>query len=56
MKIDRLELFHVALPLISPWRTAYGEDSVVESVLCRMSCGSVDAWGESCPLDGISGH
>ena len=50
MQIDRIELFHVAMPLISPWRTAYGEDSVVESVLCRMSSGSVDAWGESCPL------
>ena len=50
MNIDRIELFHVAMPLISPWRTAYGEDSVVESVLCRMTSGSVDAWGESCPL------
>ncbi|RLS51672.1 MAG: o-succinylbenzoate synthase [Planctomycetota bacterium] len=50
MRIDRIELFHVAMPLISPWRTAYGEDAVVESVLCRMSSGSVDAWGEACPL------
>ena len=50
MRIDRIELFHVAMPLISPWRTAYGEDSVVESVLCRMTSGSVEAWGESCPL------
>ncbi len=50
MKIDRIELFHVAMPLLTPWRTAYGEDSVVESVLCRMSSGSVSAWGESCPL------
>ena len=50
MRIDRIELFHVAMPLISPWRTAYGEDAVVESVLCRMTSGSVEAWGESCPL------
>lgn len=50
MRIDRIELFHVAMPLISPWRTAYGEDDVVESVLCRLSSGSVFAWGESCPL------
>ncbi len=50
MKIDRIELFHVAMPLISPWRTAYGEDAVVESVLCRMTSGAVQAWGESCPL------
>ncbi len=50
MRIDRIELFHVAMPLISPWRTAYGEDADVHSVLCRMSCGSVSAWGESSPL------
>jgi O-succinylbenzoate synthase len=50
MKIDRIELFHVAMPLISPWRTAYGEDAAVHSVLCRMTSGSTDAWGESSPL------
>jgi O-succinylbenzoate synthase len=48
--IDRIELFHVAMPLISPWRTAYGEDAEIHSLLCRMSSGSVDAWGESSPL------
>jgi O-succinylbenzoate synthase len=50
MRIDRIELFHVAMPLISPWRTAYGEDAAVESVLCRMTSGSAHAWGESSPL------
>jgi len=38
------------MPLISPWRTAYGEDADIHSVLCRMTSGSVDAWGESSPL------
>ena len=50
MRIDRIELFHVAMPLISPWRTAYGEDAAIHSVLCRLSSGSVDGWGESSPL------
>lgn len=50
MKIDRIDLYHVAMPLISPWRTAYGEDAEVHSVLCRMESGSVSAWGESTPL------
>ena len=50
MRIDRIELFHVAMPLIYPWRTAYGEDADVHSVLCRITSGSVDAWGESTPL------
>ena len=50
MKIDRIELFHVAMPLIYPWRTAYGEDHEINGVLCRMSSGSVDGWGESVPF------
>ncbi len=50
MKIDRIELFHVAMPLIYPWKTAYGEDAAIHSVLCRMTSGSVDGWGESAPF------
>jgi O-succinylbenzoate synthase len=38
------------MPLIYPWRTAYGEDAAVHAVLCRMTSGSVSAWGESSPL------
>ena len=49
MKIERIELFHVAMPLLAPWRTAYGEDSTIHSVLCRIRSGSVDAWGEAAP-------
>src|SRR6187549_383805 len=50
MNIDRIEIFHVAMPLIYPWRTAYGEDAAIHSVLCRMTSGSIDAWGESAPF------
>ncbi len=50
MRIDRVELFHVAMPLIYPWRTAYGEDATIDSVLCRLTSGSVEAWGESTPF------
>jgi O-succinylbenzoate synthase len=50
MKFDRIDLFHVAMPLIYPWRTAYGEDAEIHSVLCRVQSGSVHAWSESCPL------
>ncbi len=50
MRIDRIELYHVAMPLIYPWRTAYGEDAEINSVLCRLVSGSVDAWGESTPF------
>jgi O-succinylbenzoate synthase len=50
MQIDSIELFHVAMPLIYPWRTAYGEDAAIESVLVRMQSGDLVAWGESSPL------
>ncbi len=50
MKIERIELLHVAMPLIYPWRTAYGEDAAIHSLLCRMSSGSCDGWGESTPF------
>jgi O-succinylbenzoate synthase len=50
MIIDRIDLYHVAMPLIYPWRTAYGEDAAVHAVLCRLTSGSVDAWGEAAPF------
>lgn len=50
MRIDRIDLYRVAMPLITPWRTAYGEDAVVESVLVKMTSGDVEGWGEASPL------
>lgn len=50
MRIDRIELHHVAMPLIYPWRTAYGEDAAIHSLLCRLISGSLDAWGEAAPF------
>jgi O-succinylbenzoate synthase len=50
MKLERIELYHVAMPLIYPWRTAYGEDAAIHSLLCRISSAAVDGWGESTPL------
>lgn len=50
MRIERIDLFHVAMPLISPWRTAYGEDAVIESVLVRLTGDGQIGWGETSPL------
>ena len=56
MRIDAVEIYHVAMPLLYPWRTAYGEDAAVESVLVRLHAselaggGKLSAWGESSPL------
>jgi O-succinylbenzoate synthase len=50
MRIDAVEVYHVAMPLAVPWTTAYGSDAEIESVLVRMSSGAHSAWAESCPL------
>src|SRR5436189_5715949 len=50
MRIDRIDLYLVAMPLIAPWRTAYGEDAVIEAVLVKMTSGDLSGWGETSPL------
>ena len=50
MRIDSLDVYQVAMPLIYPWRTAYGEDYDVHTVLVRATSGEHVAWSESCPL------
>lgn len=50
MQIDRLDIHHVRLPLIKPWRTAYGEDADIESVLIKAYSGDVSVWVETTPL------
>jgi len=49
MKIDRIDLFHVAMPLVYPFRTAYGDEYTIESVLVRMWSGGAYGWGEATP-------
>ncbi len=50
MRIDRLDVHRVSMPLLYPWRTAYGEDHHIESVLVRAVSGERHAWAESSPL------
>lgn len=50
MKIQTAEIRRIALPLISPWRTAYGEDAAIHSVVVRLTSEGIEGWGESCPL------
>jgi len=38
------------MPLIYPWRTAYGEDPAIHSVLVKATSGEHTAWSESSPL------
>ncbi len=50
MRIDGVELYHVRMPLKYPWRTAYGEDPDIHSVLVKLISGDAYAWGETTPL------
>lgn len=50
MLIERIEIYHVRLPLIYPWKTAYGEDADIHSVLFRMVSGEQEGWGETTPF------
>lgn len=49
MRIDRIDLYHVAMPLVYPFRTAYGDEYTIESVLVRMTSGDMHGWGEATP-------
>jgi len=50
MQIERIELFLVSMPLVSPWRAGHGDESAIESVFVRMHGGGTYGWGESSPL------
>jgi len=50
MHIDKIELYHVAMPLIYPWRTAYGEDKSIDSLLVKLISGNEYGWGETTPF------
>jgi O-succinylbenzoate synthase len=48
--IEQIDLYHVAMPLIYPWRTAYGEDAAIHSLLVRLTSDVGAAWGEATPF------
>jgi len=50
MRIDAIELYYVTLPLKYPWKTAYGEDSEIHSVLVKAVSGENEGWGETTPF------
>lgn len=49
MKIDSIETWRVQMPLIYPFRTAYGNDDRIETILVRMTSGDHYGWGEATP-------
>ncbi|MGQ9650922.1 MAG: o-succinylbenzoate synthase [Phycisphaerae bacterium] len=45
--IDAVEIYRVHLPLVYPFRTAYGTDDAVEPVLVKLCSGRFHGWGEA---------
>lgn len=50
IRIERIEIFHAAMPLKAPFTTAYGSDDAIHSVFVRLDGGGLQGWGEACPL------
>lgn len=50
MRIDGVELHHVRMRLIDPFRTSFGEEVAIHSVLVKMISGDKYSWGETTPL------
>ena len=50
MRIDRIEVRHVTMPLLYPWRTASHEIAAIDSLLIKVNSGDLEAWAESCPF------
>lgn len=49
MKIDKIDVFHVAMPLKEPWKTAFSEEWTIDSILVRIRSGDSEGWGEAAP-------
>jgi len=51
MRINRVELYHVRMPLIYPFRTSFGEEVDINSVLVKMTSEDEYGWGETTPFN-----
>ena len=49
MKITSVEIYRVGMPLVYPFRTAFGNDDRIESILVKMTSDAGFGWGESTP-------
>lgn len=58
MHIEEIEVFRVHMPLVYPFRTAFGNDAEIESVIVKMRAGGLTGWGEATPwrTPGYSGE
>jgi O-succinylbenzoate synthase len=46
IRVRSIELREVALPLVRPFRTSFGEERTKDAILVRVEAGGVEGWGE----------
>lgn len=49
MQIDKISVYRVKMPLITPFRTAFGNDAEIEAIMVKLVSGDNYAWGEAAP-------
>lgn len=49
MLLQKVELFHVKMPIIEPWVTSYGCQDAIYSVFVHLDFDVSDGWGECSP-------
>ena len=47
--IEQIDLYHVRMPLLEPWVTAYGSQNDIESVFVKIVSDGISGWGECAP-------
>ena len=55
MKIDRLEIIHLRMPLVHPFETSFGRVPDKETILVRAESGGISGWGEA-PVAAAPGY
>jgi O-succinylbenzoate synthase len=54
-KIEKITLYHVRMPLVSPFETSFGRIDFRECIVVELSAGGRTGWGE-CPADRDPGY
>ena len=49
MLLQKVELFHVKMPITEPWVTSYGYQDAIDSVFIHLDFDVSDGWGECSP-------
>ena len=49
MIVEQIDLYHVKMPLLEPWVTAYGSQNNIESVFVKIASDGISGWGECAP-------